>query len=250
MGHETGTPSERGAAQPILESEGCNVLHLAAQFGHTAIVAYLVAKGMDIDFPDANGMTALMWSSYRVSKVDPTRLLLTLGASSKAVDYKKKNTALHWAMSAKNLTAITLLLDVDADVLALNAEHESPLDIARKHQIAWLISKLESKVSDSAPQDNFITRVAKNRRVREVARNSAPFLLYFLIAIILDSSWTATLKTVILLIMLLVLIVFGRFVHDSCHSKSFPIALYMAFVFWLYYTLFYHLTPCEYHLED
>lgn len=235
----------RGADQAILDNEGCNVLHLAAQFGHTAIVAYLIAKGMDIDFPDANGMTALMWSSYRVSKVDPTRLLLTLGASVKTVDYKKKNTALHWAISAKNLTAITLLLEANADVLVLNAENESPLDLARKHQSAWLVNMLESKVSDSAPQDNLLTRVVKNRKVRNIARNSVPFFLYFFIAFILDSSASVTFKAVTLSILLLVLIICGRFVHESCHSTSFPVAVYMALVFWLYYTLFFHLTPCK-----
>ena len=45
---------------------GCSCIHLAAQFGHTAIVAYLLAKGQDVDMQDRNGMTALMWSSYRV----------------------------------------------------------------------------------------------------------------------------------------------------------------------------------------
>ena len=45
---------------------GCSCIHLAAQFGHTSIVAYLIAKGQDVDMLDKNGMTALMWASYRV----------------------------------------------------------------------------------------------------------------------------------------------------------------------------------------
>ena len=45
---------------------GCSCIHLAAQFSHTSIVAYLIAKGQDVDMLDKNGMTALMWSSYRV----------------------------------------------------------------------------------------------------------------------------------------------------------------------------------------
>ena len=47
-------------------STGCSCIHLAAQFGHTAIVAYLIAKGQDVDMQDRNGMTALMWAAYRV----------------------------------------------------------------------------------------------------------------------------------------------------------------------------------------
>lgn len=45
---------------------GCSCIHLAAQFGHTAIVAYLIAKGQDVDMQDKNGMTPLMWAAYRV----------------------------------------------------------------------------------------------------------------------------------------------------------------------------------------
>ena len=31
------------------DGEGCGCLHLAAQFGHTSLVAYLVAKGQNIN---------------------------------------------------------------------------------------------------------------------------------------------------------------------------------------------------------
>lgn len=45
---------------------GCSCIHLASQFGHTSIVAYLIAKGQDVDMLDKNGMTPLMWAAYRV----------------------------------------------------------------------------------------------------------------------------------------------------------------------------------------
>ena len=49
----------------LLDGDGCNCLHLAAQNGFTSIVAYFIAKGQDINAPDLNGMTPLMWSSLR-----------------------------------------------------------------------------------------------------------------------------------------------------------------------------------------
>ena len=71
---------QHGADPNIKDGEGCSGLHLAAQFGHTAIVAYLVAKCCHINDTDGNGMTALMWSCFRATQgLDPTRLLLTLG---------------------------------------------------------------------------------------------------------------------------------------------------------------------------
>lgn len=45
---------------------GCSCIHLAAQFGHTAIVAYLIAKGQDVDMQDQAGLTPLMWAAHRV----------------------------------------------------------------------------------------------------------------------------------------------------------------------------------------
>ena len=41
-------------------------IHLAAQFGHTPIVAYLIAKGIDIDLRDEHGMTPLMTAAHKV----------------------------------------------------------------------------------------------------------------------------------------------------------------------------------------
>ena len=43
---------QHGADPNIKDGEGCSGLHLAAQFGHTAIVAYLVAKRFDNFFDE------------------------------------------------------------------------------------------------------------------------------------------------------------------------------------------------------
>ena len=60
----------------LLYIAGYSCIHLAAQFGHTAIVAYLIAKGQDVDLPDKTGMTALMWASYRVFGYAPSLMLV------------------------------------------------------------------------------------------------------------------------------------------------------------------------------
>lgn len=49
----------------LLDGDGMTSLHLAVQSGHTSITAYLVAKGADINAPDLNGTTALMWAAFR-----------------------------------------------------------------------------------------------------------------------------------------------------------------------------------------
>ena len=87
-----------GANTALRDGEGCAALHLAAQFGHTAIVGYLIAKGESVNTVDSNGMTPLMWASYRTASIDPLRLLITLGSSFTATDNLQGNTALHWAI--------------------------------------------------------------------------------------------------------------------------------------------------------
>lgn len=45
-------------------------------FGHTDIVAYLIAKGQDVDLFDKQGMTPLMHAVSRIRNRDPTQLLV------------------------------------------------------------------------------------------------------------------------------------------------------------------------------
>ena len=126
---------QNGADPNIKDGEGCSGLHLAAQFGHTSIVAYLVAKSCHINDTDGNGMTPLMWSAFRATQgLDPTRLLLTLGASTSMRDNLHGNTPLHWALLSKNLHAVSLLVTkFNADVLAVNLQGLSCVDLFKNH---------------------------------------------------------------------------------------------------------------------
>jgi len=52
---------------------------------------------------------------------DPTRLILTFGASVNARDRMNGNTALHWACTSGNHAVIKQLLDAGADLTLLNS---------------------------------------------------------------------------------------------------------------------------------
>lgn len=58
---------KQGADPLIFDGEGFQCLHLAAQFGHTAVVAYLLAHGVLVNSPDMQGMTPLMWAVFRTT---------------------------------------------------------------------------------------------------------------------------------------------------------------------------------------
>lgn len=67
----------RAGADPTLrDGEGASCIHLAAQFGHTAIVAYLVARGVNPNMPDRSAMTPLMWSAYKINRYNLHQLNL------------------------------------------------------------------------------------------------------------------------------------------------------------------------------
>ena len=102
---------QAGADIDHRDGEGCAALHLAAQFGHTSIVGYLIAKGQGVNTQDQNGMTALMWAAYRTSSLDPVRLLVTLGSSLTMADSVQGNTALHWALTARNSTGASIIVN-------------------------------------------------------------------------------------------------------------------------------------------
>lgn len=53
---------------------------------------------------------------------DPTRLIVTLGASVNVRDRVNGNTALHWACTSANHAVIKQLLDAGADLSLLNAQ--------------------------------------------------------------------------------------------------------------------------------
>lgn len=64
--------------------------------------------------------------------MDPSRLLLSLGANMNIQDNSKR-TALHWAIEAHNVTAISLLLD-----------KKTPLDI-KNNEVGSYLPILELK---------------------------------------------------------------------------------------------------------
>ncbi|XP_074594797.1 palmitoyltransferase ZDHHC17-like [Brevipalpus obovatus] len=232
----------------IMDGEGCNCLHLAAQFGHTSIVAYLLAKGLDINTPDTNGMTALTWSSFRISAEDPTRLLINLGANVNLADHKDRNTPLHWAIYSRNSNAVANLLKAGANVFVQNVHGDTPLEMARRLQI----SSLAKLIEDAALEHRLYTRpwnirLTKDKRLRCFIICSLPFFVYYAMGTIFDSDLTHLTKAVLLTIVAASLL-FSRFIFDfddAALCTSFPMYIYLACKFWLIVTLFYYLVPYQ-----
>lgn len=81
--------------------------------------------------------------------LDPTRLLLTLGASHSLTDNLHGNTALHWAIIAKNNTAISTLVHNGASLDVPNFQNETPQSLLSPHIGAvWLGHKISHEIKE------------------------------------------------------------------------------------------------------
>ncbi|KAF7703590.1 hypothetical protein HF521_022597 [Silurus meridionalis] len=143
-----------GADPSLMDGEGYGGLHLAVLFQHMPIAAYLMAKGQEVDTPDANGQTSLMLAAQKIIGPEPTNFLLRCNASVNAVDKVNRNSPLHCAVLAGNVDAVHILLDSGASVDLQNSSGHTPIDLAHQVNSPLLIHmlnvvKIERKKSNT-----------------------------------------------------------------------------------------------------
>ncbi|XP_013776131.2 palmitoyltransferase ZDHHC17-like [Limulus polyphemus] len=235
---------QHGGDPSLLDGEGCSCLHLAAQFAHTAIVAYLIAKGQDINMVDRNGMTPLMWAAYRVTTNDPTRLLLTMGASLTMTDRYHQNTPLHWAVFARNQNAVSLLLKAGANIFAKNAQGDTPRMMALRLKATWMAKRIqEAEAEKELTHKHFFIRLFKDKTVRYWSMLGCPFIVFYMIGAILDCDETYLVKLGILFILCCAICFTGRLMFDDRALNVLPMAVYLSTKFWMYITWFTYFWP-------
>ncbi|XP_043267611.1 palmitoyltransferase Hip14 isoform X2 [Venturia canescens] len=225
----------RAGADPTLrDSEGFSCIHLAAQFGHTGIVAYLVAKGVNPNTPDRSAMTALMWSAYKVNSLDPTRLLLILGASHSLTDNLHGNTALHWAIIAKNNTAISTLVHQGASLDVPNFQNETPMTLLGPHiGAAWLGHKVSHEIRERQGR----TRAwCRDKRIRWYCMVSTPFIVFYIIGIIFQCELDYLIKLGAFLTLYIAVYLAKNFLFDERLFQILPMSIYLATKMWVYIT--------------
>ncbi|XP_063379743.1 palmitoyltransferase Hip14 [Cydia fagiglandana] len=235
-----------GADLTRRDAEGCAPLHLAAQFGHTAVAAYLVAAGGAgaADAGDAGGMTPLMWAAWRVAAVDPARLLLSLGASPRPADQAHGNTALHWAILARNSTAVsTLVLYGNAPLDVPNLRGATPLAMLQAAagigRDSWIGSKVLEKVREHElkhSRPHLLRRLLYDKKLRWWVVVLAPFVAFYLSGLVLESRARYAVKALLLLALSAALHALGSALLDDDLKNIFPLSVYLATKAWFYIT--------------
>ncbi|XP_063980286.1 palmitoyltransferase Hip14 isoform X1 [Diachasmimorpha longicaudata] len=243
QGHlETFAILMRAGADPTLrDCEGFACIHLAAQFGHTGVVAYLVAKGVNPNTPDRSAMTPLMWSAYKVNSqftsffsLDPTRLLLMLGASHSLTDNLHGNTALHWAIVAKNNTAISTLVRQGAALDVPNFQNETPMTLLGPHiGAAWLGPGISTEIVEKQGR----TRAwCRDKRLRWYCMVSAPFIAFYLTGMIFQLNIDYLVKLGAFMLLYIGAYTAKTFLFDERLYNVLPMATYLATKMWIYVT--------------
>jgi len=182
QGHQSMVASlmRHGADPSIRDAEGSAALHIASQFSFWPIVAFLIAKGVDVDTYDTNGLTPLMWAVLRSKGPDTVRVLLGLGADPNLVDRKFRNLPLHFAIETPSPDSFELLLEITRDLQQHNGKGNSPISLASGKK-EWMAEQIETELENRG-----ITRTRGVRRIFSTKARRTGLLyavsLFFLIA--------------------------------------------------------------------
>ncbi|XP_038075514.1 palmitoyltransferase ZDHHC17-like isoform X2 [Patiria miniata] len=212
-----------GADPSLRDGEGVSGVHLSCQYGHTAIAAYLVAKGQDPNLLDGNGMSPLMWACYRTFSVDPTRLLLTLGANPNLQDKHYLNSALHWATAVGNTAAVSTLLQHGSDSFIENSRHETPLDVAMSRRNGYIAMRIKEHRGEFPHGSK-----KGSKALRKYVMWAIPAVVMFLLGFIPNLSASYITKAGLFALSVGLVYLSLRFFVDSRAAQLFPIALAVA----------------------
>ncbi|XP_075019429.1 palmitoyltransferase ZDHHC13 isoform X1 [Calonectris borealis] len=231
-----------GADPSLIDGEGFSSIHLAVLFQHMPIVAYLISKSQSIDTTDFNGQTPLMLAAQKAIGPEPTRFLLKFNPSLNAVDNVQKNTALHWAITSGNTSAVDLLLEAGASLDIKNVKGETPLDLAYQslNRFMVYIVKEEERM-----------RSRRNNRLLKIIEK---YELYLLLASSLTSMWAIgyvmnlssdswLLKGGLLLFLLFGMALFVRQFVGLKNLRYLPTAFLLSSAFWMSVTWFFWFLP-------
>lgn len=106
---------------------GNNLLHIAIENNRTDIFKFLMEKNLDIELANSQKCTPLHKAAGVTGEY--TELLLKKGVKVNLLDVYE-NTALHYAITSKNVHAIKLLLANGANVNAKNKNGNTSIDLA------------------------------------------------------------------------------------------------------------------------
>ncbi|NXH18475.1 ZDH13 Palmitoyltransferase, partial [Bucco capensis] len=231
-----------GADPSLIDGEGFSSIHLAVLFQHMPIVAYLIAKGQSIDTTDLNGQTPLMLSAQKAIGPEPTKFLLKFNPSLSAVDNVQKNTALHWAITSGNISAVDLLLEAGASLDIKNGKGETPLDLAYQNLDRSMVYLVKEEERMRSRRNSRLLKIIEKYEVFLLLASSLTLLWAIGYVMNLSSdSWL--LKGGLLLFLLFGMALFVRQCVGLKNLRYLPTAFLLSSIFWMFMTNFFWFFP-------
>lgn len=174
--------------------------------------------------------------------LDPVRLLLTLGANPAMVDYTHGNTALHWAILARNATAIsTLVLKSKASLDVPNLRAETPLTMLEAQSGAiWIGAKVMDRVKEAAltsqQRRSLVSKLRHDKRLRWWSMVACPFTAFYLAGIVFTINTLYIIKFFLLGCLYAIFHTIGKALFDEHLMALLPLSVYLATKAWFYVT--------------
>lgn len=184
-----------GADWTLRDVEGFTALHIAIQFGCTPVAAYLIAMGQSPDELDTTRMTPAIWAAYKVYSKDPLKMLAKMGADLEKADSTYRNTPLHWAVVQGNHTAVSVLVKLNVNLLPVNKENETPLDIAKRKGDQLSVRLIEVAARERGLiASKFRQKMRESKKICRSVIFTLPFLAIFLGSLVASLSVSYVLK--------------------------------------------------------
>lgn len=201
---------------------------------------------------------------------------MTLGANPSLVDYTHGNTALHWAILARNITAInTLVLKSRASLDVPNLRGETPATMLDTHSGAvWISAKVMCRVREtlattriretfllnrnaatsaitSTPsipgstaytllynRSSLVSRLKHDKRLRWWSMVACPFTAFYLAGVVFTINTLYIVKLFLLTCLYAVFYMFGKTLFDEHLMTLLPLSVYLSTKAWFYITWF------------
>ncbi|KAG7327787.1 hypothetical protein KOW79_009393 [Hemibagrus wyckioides] len=224
-----------GADPSLVDGEGYAGLHLAVLFQNMPIAAYLMAKGQEVDAPDANGQTSLMLAAQKIIGPEPTNFLLRCNASVNAVDKVNRNSPLHCAVLAGNVDSAHILLESGASVELQNTNGHTPIDLAHQVNSPLLIHMLNVVKNERKKSNTRCLRFLNSYQA--VLQCVFSVCVMWAVGAILDlSSESWLLKGVLLACLLAMINLTCRRLASATVQSLVPSTTLIASIFWMLVT--------------
>ncbi|TIB63112.1 hypothetical protein E3P77_03643 [Wallemia ichthyophaga] len=121
---------KHGADPSIVDSQRFNALHLVVHSSVIMAVFYILQQNVEIDAPDIQGHTPLMWAAYQGDALS-VDALIRHGANVNKSDHAGL-TPLHWATVRGNRVCLRHIIEAGGDLSARSNDGKTPLAMAHE----------------------------------------------------------------------------------------------------------------------